>query len=700
MAATAPPPPPPSNLLAVSKIQTLVGADHILVGWTNPDQENITEFNITWFNVADASDKEMMILRAADVRLRTPVADLLKPESRVIYNIMDLTNNTAYRITIAVLYENNNNAVTSSSVSGTTGAGQGIGSDLDLDDQPNTEDNCPSVANSDQTNTDNADDGGDACDPDDDNDEVPDETDAFPKDVCASTDTDNDSKPDSIVPGCTTSTLTEDTDDDDDGFPDVENATTAADNCPLDHNADQANTDGAKDGGDVCDEDDDDDGIDDAEDVDDNNNSLIEIHNLDQLALLRDDLNGDGTDDGNIDEITSVGTEGCPGPDDGGCVGYELTRSLNFNDADSYNTGNVNMDAWTDRSGSGWQPIGSCSARDVCTSWTGIFDGGGYTLANLFISANNTVNGVGLFGALTGGIQNLHLLNANVSGGAGDVGTLAGYGRNARYENLSVTGGSVMSPNAEDAGGLIGDGHSTEIRHVNISGGVVSGDDFVGGMVGGMVGRGRGSEIHYATVSGGVISGSQNVGGLIGGAIPPNIRYAYVSDGVVSGSQDVGGLIGEVTGGTIRYAYVSGGVISGDDNVGGLIGTGASQTDLRYSYAAPGQVASSGTSGGLIGSIFDLVLVNASYWDTETTNRTTSAGNLGEGHSTTDLQSPTEFAGSIYANWGGIWCDPDTGEVMEVDARPAGFLSVWDLGTSSQYPALNCMPGGLSAQGR
>ena len=220
----------------------------------------------------------------------------------------------------------------------------------------------------------------------------------FARDACASTDTDNDGDPDDLVADCNTDL---------------------------------------------------------AEDVDDNNNSLIEIHNLDQLALLRDDLNGDGTDDGAIPEITSVGTDGCPGPDDGGCVGYELTRSLNFNDADSYADDSGNRAVWT--SGSGWQPIGSCSAVNTCTSYTGIFDGGGYTLAELFISVDDTVNGTGLFGALTGGIQNLHLRNANVSGGANYVGTLAGYGRNARYENLSVTGGRVMSPNAEGAGGLIGE---------------------------------------------------------------------------------------------------------------------------------------------------------------------------------------------------------------------------------------------------
>ena len=147
------------------------------------------------------------------------------------------------------------------------------------------------------------------------------------------------------------------------------------------------------------------------EDLDDNNNGLIEIDTLDDLARLRDDLNGDGADDGRLGGIAAMGAVGCPSS---GCNGYELTRSLNFNDTDSYAAGSGNRTVWTDRSGNGWVPIGFCPTDTNCTAYTGTFDGGGHTLADLFISANNNVRGVGLFGALTGSIQNLHLLDANV----------------------------------------------------------------------------------------------------------------------------------------------------------------------------------------------------------------------------------------------------------------------------------------------
>ncbi|MEM1257818.1 MAG: BspA family leucine-rich repeat surface protein, partial [Bacteroidota bacterium] len=97
--------------------------------------------------------------------------------------------------------------------------------DSDGDGILDPSDNCPSIANADQLNTD-GDSEGDVCDTDDDNDGTPDTDDDFPLDENEDTDTDGDGTGDNS-----------DTDDDNDGTPDTEDA------FPLDENED-TDTDG------------------------------------------------------------------------------------------------------------------------------------------------------------------------------------------------------------------------------------------------------------------------------------------------------------------------------------------------------------------------------------------------------------------------------------------------------------------------
>jgi alpha-tubulin suppressor-like RCC1 family protein len=81
--------------------------------------------------------------------------------------------------------------------------------DADNDGWVELADNCPWIANADQINTD-GDGQGDACDADDDNDGVPDVSDAFPLNAAESLDTDLDGIGNNADP-----------DDDNDGLPDV-----------------------------------------------------------------------------------------------------------------------------------------------------------------------------------------------------------------------------------------------------------------------------------------------------------------------------------------------------------------------------------------------------------------------------------------------------------------------------------------------
>ena len=148
------------------------------------------------------------------------------------------------------------------------GAGDACDDDDDGDGVPDDEDNCPLVNSSDQTDTD-GDGQGDVCDPDDDNDGVNDDVDNCP--IVANTDqTDTDG--DGLGDAC-------DDDDDNDTIPD------GNDNCPLIPNVDQADND-ADGYGDVCDLDDDNDGV-----YDDVDNCPV-VANADQT-----DTDGDGLGD-------------------------------------------------------------------------------------------------------------------------------------------------------------------------------------------------------------------------------------------------------------------------------------------------------------------------------------------------------------------------------------------------------------------
>ena len=102
------------------------------------------------------------------------------------------------------------------------------------------------------------------------------------------------------------------------------------------------------------------------------------------------------------------------------------------------------------------------------------------------------------------------------------------------------------------------------------------------------------------------------------------------------------------------------------DNVGGLIGVNWRDT-ITNSYAT-GNVEGGRRVGGLVGQN-NYSRITSSYWDMWTSGRTTSA--VGEGKTTIELQEPTAATG-IYRRWS---------------------TSVWDFGTTEQYPALKYRDG-------
>ena len=192
---------------------------------------------------------------------------------------------------------------------------------------------------------------------------------------------------------------------------------------------------------------------------------------------------------------------------------------------------------------------------------------------------------------------------------------------------------------------------------------------------------GNGARIEALGITNASVTASEYVGILTGNNYGEIV--ACYTTGALSVSNFAGGLAGfqfADTGApaTITTSYSTASVTSTLSvvNVGGLVGrthqvAGSSSTIIN-SYST-GAVSSSG-GGGLIGSN-NLGTATASYWDTTTSGRATSA--LGTGYATADLQAPTDYtAGSIYADWN-----------ANIDGQ-AGNDDPWTFGAMDQYPVL------------
>ena len=343
----------------------------------------------------------------------------------------------------------------------------------------------------------------------------------------------------------------------------------------------------------------DDGGINQTINIDKDGNGLIEICYLEDLNAIRHQSNGAGY---RVGAGAALITAGCP---TSGCIGYELTRSLDFMDDASYRTP-ANKSIYT--AADYWEPIGSSS-----DTFRAMFNGNGHTISNLMLSRSDS-DGVGLFGHT---------------------------GTRAEITNL----------------GLLG---------MNITGN----DD-----VGGLVGNNKGSiEDSYAV---GFVSGAGRVGGLVGFNDDATITRSYATGEVEGTGNTIGGLSGSNSG-DIDDSYVISSVSGSDSssNVGGLVGRNGRGSSIMNSYAVISSLSGSSRVGGLAG--VDLGSISRSYWLNETGSSINSIGSDRQPSYTAiqtamALKLPTAATG-IYSGW---------------------RTSVWDFGTSDQFPILKTADGNL-----
>jgi hypothetical protein len=197
---------------------------------------------------------------------------------------------------------------------------------------------------------------------------------------------------------------------------------------------------------------------------------------------------------------------------------------------------------------------------------------------------------------------------------------------------------------------------------------MVTGDDYVGGLVG----------WNYGAISTSYSTGSVSGTGLsVGGLVGFNRRHSRrgsitssYSTGMVTGNEDVGGLVGSNSGGIINSSY-STGMVSGETGVGGLVGLNWFGS-ISTSYST-GSVSGNSDVGGLVG-YSDYGIIITSFWDIESSGQATSAG--GTGLTTAEMQDPNTF---MDAGWDFVG-KPDGPHDIWAESEGGGYMILsWQL---------------------
>ena len=455
---------------------------------------------------------------------------------------------------------------------------------------------------------------------------------------------------------------------------------------------------------------------------DSDGDGLIEVSSLEQLDAIRFDLDGDGkadADSGIESYAAAYPVSGAEVVCGNGCQGYELARSLDFNDAASYAAGEVSTE-WT--AGEGWRPIGD--KDDYGGRFNAHFDGNGHTIANLHINRTTPPEeppAVGLFGytGYSAVIGRTGIDNASVAG-LESAGVLAGRNMGKISDihlsgSLEVSGEVVVYSPGEghrfvggNVGGMVGvNWGSIRSSRSDVSISCTDASDVIGGLaglnkgeiwdsratgsvscaghsdsLGGLTGvNSRTISSSYAT---GDVAGDGGIGGLTGSVGPGGVIIASYAAGTVTGGRGVGGLAGGSSG-AIRGSYATGGV-TGDSDVGGLTGSNSMGTVIA-SYATgevtgvgfksgySGRVSGGAEVGGLVGSN-NFGRIIASYATGAVSGESNVGGLAGESHHSRVVASYATGSVSGVVEAGGL-IGAGSGTIKE-------SVSFWDWQTTGR----------------
>jgi len=224
----------------------------------------------------------------------------------------------------------------------------------------------------------------------------------------------------------------------------------------------------------------------------------------------------------------------------------------------------------------------------------------------------------------------------------------------------------INRPNEAPVGLFGYTGEEGFIKDTNMVDITVAGYYYVGGLVG---------------FNNGMITNSYSTGnvsstvGMVGGLVGKNtgtVSNSYSTAGV-SGVVNAGGLVGDNWRGTVSNSYSTGNVI-GSTCVGGLVAYN-NKGIVTNSYST-GSVTGDEEAGGLVGRHYDGTASN-SFWNTETSEQTTSDG--GTGKTTAEMRELVTFSG---AGW----------NICAVAPGSTNSTCTWNIVDDETYPFLSWQP--------
>lgn len=286
------------------------------------------------------------------------------------------------------------------------------------------------------------------------------------------------------------------------------------------------------------------------------------------------------------------------------------------NDIDASYTANWNPDG--DSENEGFDPIATNS-----DPFTGTLDGNGHTITGLTIDRTMPLSNrevVGMFNTTTGTITNLQVENASVT------------------KTLTYEGDKIVM---EDYTGIIAGANGGEISKVSVTG---YADGYIG--VAGVTGLNASAGTVSNTTVDVTVKGEGGFAGIVGA------NYGTVKNAVSHGTMDQ--------------------VDNPTQSAGGSYGAGLvawNRGTIETSYSTAEVIVNSGYedgSGGLLG-VDSYGTVNNSYWDTESSGMTSSAG--GTGLTTSEMQGSSAETNMTGFDFDTVWTT-SSNEYPELQEKP------------------------------